>query len=1176
MGRVLRCLGSLRIAVPLLVAIAAVLAWGTIYEARFGTAAVQRFIYQSWWFQALLAFLALNLALAALERYPWQRKHLPFVLAHVGIICILLGGIIGGRFGIGGQLIIPEGQAERMLQLPQNVLVVHQPNPGTTQVFPTNFETTAWIHEPRALFRLPHGDRWITLTVDRYYPDAVAQEAVSGDGTADNPAIQLAISHGDQQEQVWLLANDPDRFGMRWGDIHVLFVQPASEQELAAFFGAQARPMQARGVVSIELPDLQVRREIPVPDDFSRPVALDGTPYTLTFKEYFTDLAITEQGVANRSDQPNNPAVAFTLTGPEGVEPFLAFALHPDFEAMHGRRRKIQAHVTYTHAGPPSVPPNSIGVLWHADGVLSCVLTGDRAGDILSGEGVSPRQGGATEGVPRHVAACEAGRRYQHPWLGYAFEIVAGYPRARLSTQVTNRGDEIKAEAVHVTAQNGEQVAEGWIGLHQAIELSLGGAATVRVEYRPAQRELPVTVKLLDFRKTEYPGTQMAASFESDVEVTDPQRGAILMRKISMNNPLRYRGFSFYQSSYAPGPPETTILSVRSDPGTPLVYAGFLIVILGVVSMFVLRKPSVSPLVLLLVLGLFPGAASAGLSAEAIKEARGIAVQHNGRHKPFDSFAWETLKLITGSPRIGREDPVATVCSIMAQPDDWQAKPLIAVPFRPLRERLGMDLKASRISYNDLVASRKLMRMLPAIVQKQQLDEKLTMLEQETMDVYERFVALSALVEQRLALVPPLAQGTQEWLGVFEASGYPQDRQEAMRSAWTSWLASVRGVGSPSAADTSSAAGNVPPRSRGDAEEAARRLAQVLRSANPAAYPASWRLHLEVLYNQLGPFRAARILYLAACILMLLSLNGARSRLGAVGPPAAPSDTPFADPALGGVPGSVGGALLLAAFVVHGAGIAMRVVLGGRPPVSNFYETMLWLPFVAVGLSLVFERFFPARYFGLSASILAAIMLVLADAVPLDSSIAPVVAVLRSNLWLTIHVLTIVASYGALALATILAHLYAWLYLAGRDSSKPALSTLETALYRVMQVGVVLLAGGIMLGAVWANASWGRYWGWDPKETWALITLLWFLALLHGRLAGWLKGIGLAACTIGGFFLLLMTYYGVSFYLVGLHSYAGGHAKPLPLILIAYLIAESAFLIAIGLTALRRSRLKVS
>ena len=117
-----------------------------------------------------------------------------------------------------------------------------------------------------------------------------------------------------------------------------------------------------------------------------------------------------------------------------------------------------------------------------------------------------------------------------------------------------------------------------------------------------------------------------------------------------------------------------------------------------------------------------------------------------------------------------------------------------------------------------------------------------------------------------------------------------------------------------------------------------------------------------------------------------------------------------------------------------------------------------------------------------------------------------------------------------------------------------------------------MLASGVILGGVWANASWGRYWGWDPKETWALITLLWYLALLHGRFAGWIHGIGTALMTIAGFFLLLMTYYGVSFYLVGLHSYAGGHAKPLPPLLIAYLIGELGFMALAGWSALRRRR----
>jgi ABC-type transport system involved in cytochrome c biogenesis permease subunit len=232
---------------------------------------------------------------------------------------------------------------------------------------------------------------------------------------------------------------------------------------------------------------------------------------------------------------------------------------------------------------------------------------------------------------------------------------------------------------------------------------------------------------------------------------------------------------------------------------------------------------------------------------------------------------------------------------------------------------------------------------------------------------------------------------------------------------------------------------------------------------------------------------------------------------------------------------------------------------------------MLWLPFVAVLVALVFERIYRSGLFLFSSAILAAAFLVVADYMPLDSSISPVVAVLRSNLWLTIHVLTVVGSYAPIGLAAVLAHLYGILYLRF-GPAHPKLPVLDQFIYRATQVGVVLLAAGIMLGAVWANASWGRYWGWDPKETWALITLLWYLGVFHGKFAGWLKGAWTAVATITGFFLVLMTYYGVSFYLVGLHSYAGGNAKPFPLPLIIYLAAELVFIAAVSYRAARSLR----
>lgn len=533
-----------------------------------------------------------------------------------------------------------------------------------------------------------------------------------------------------------------------------------------------------------------------------------------------------------------------------------------------------------------------------------------------------------------------------------------------------------------------------------------------------------------------------------------------------------------------------------------------------------------------------PSASAGGseISPAALQQLRHLAIQHRGRVKPLDSFAREALYHLTGAPRLGSQDPVATLLSIVIEPERWQDAALLSVPFIPLREALGLHRKTTHISYSELVSTRKLMRMLPAIVEKQQNDEKLTFLENETMDLYDRFVALNGLLKGELNLVPPCAASAGGallhsrgvWLSILEPASYPPAQQDSLKSTWENFVAAVR---------------------EGQEKKinaCVEHLAEVLQTANPAAYPARWRLHLEVFYNEVAPFKIARVAYLAAFLLLLLHLSKGGSTILTAGMSA-----------------------LTLGFLIHGAGIVTRVVLSGRPPVSNFYETMLWLPFVAVFLSLIFERIYRVGFFGLSAGLLAGVVLVLADYLPLDSSLSPVVAVLRSNLWLTIHVLTMVGSYAPITLAMVLAHLYGWLYLR-HGSQHPSLVSLETFLYRSIQVGVVLLSAGIMLGAVWANASWGRYWGWDPKETWALITLLWFLAVLHGRFAGWLKGIGMALSTIGGFFLLLMTYYGVSFYLVGLHSYAGGHAKPIPPLLIAYLAAEVGFILFVGFSALNR------
>ncbi len=557
-------------AVTLLITIAAVLAWGTIYEARFGTAAVQHWIYQAWWFQGLLAFLGLNLSVAALERWPWRRRHLPFLLAHLGIILILAGAIVGAWTAIDGQLVIPEGQTAQILDLQQKVLVVRQPNPGMSHIIPTAFDASAWAHEPNLTYALQLEDRQIDVLIDQYFPDAKTQERVTDAGVRADPAIQVRVERAGQEDTLWLLAHDPERFVRQWNDVSVYFLEPQMDVPLDTLFAPEPATVHQRGVVSVQLPNAGQPFEVTVPEILSEPIPLGDTPYVLEFQEHFTDLAVGDQGPFNRSDLPNNPAIALTLSGPEGADGHLLFAFHPDFPALHGHEPVIDATLTYVYASAASAPPFAIVFVTDSAGSLSAIATGDR-------------------GQQQMFQTIDVATRYQHPWLGVDFTVEEHYTHAEVHEHVVNGGDEVRAEAVHLVIREGGQSAEAWIGFGQAAEVFLPNGP-VSIEYRHERWQLPVAVKLLDFRRIDYPDIQMAWGFESDVELTDSSRGVTLRRTISMNQPLKYRGYSFFQSSYLDGPVETTILSVRNDPGTPLVFAGYVIVTLGIIGLFISRR----------------------------------------------------------------------------------------------------------------------------------------------------------------------------------------------------------------------------------------------------------------------------------------------------------------------------------------------------------------------------------------------------------------------------------------------------------------------------------------------------------------------------------------------------------------------------------------------------------
>ena len=567
-------LGSMPVAVFLLVTLALVLAFATRYESLYNTKAAQRVFYHAWWFQTLLGLLAVNLTVSALHRWPWKKHHIGFVLTHVGIILILIGGLIGTWWGVEGQLIIPEGQTERFLHIGQDEIIVHVPNPGNQVIFPVHFASRALEQSPRYAAQATIAGQPTPFVVDRYLPNARVEERVETDGTQENPAIEIAIHAPPSSDDVWLFARDPERFGMRWGEAHLFFIEPATNAELHRLLEPPPTPADYRGVLRLAFPRLNVEREIAIAAPFDQPIPIKGTPYRVTIKEYFPDFAITEQGVRSRSDEPNNPALAFVIADDQGGEPHLAFALHPDFEAMHKTATRIPVTATYVFDAAPPLPPALIGIVKASDTVWHLVMT-------------------SSDGTERQASPLVMGHTYTHPWLGYAFRVAQWAPRARLVQEVVKIDDEVKHQAIHVRFEPPGQTppSEAWV--------FYGGNATVPVgtedvvlSFDAARQPLPFEVKLLDFRKQMYPGLAMAESFESDVEIHDAAQGITLSKTISMNHPLRYRGYKIFQSGYQEGPSDASVFSVRNDPGVPLVYTGCSILVLGIALLFYWKSPT--------------------------------------------------------------------------------------------------------------------------------------------------------------------------------------------------------------------------------------------------------------------------------------------------------------------------------------------------------------------------------------------------------------------------------------------------------------------------------------------------------------------------------------------------------------------------------------------------------
>ncbi len=657
------------------------------------------------------------------------------------------------------------------------------------------------------------------------------------------------------------------------------------------------------------------------------------------------------------------------------------------------------------------------------------------------------------------------------------------------------------------------------------------------IAYGPKSIPLPFRVRLNKFVLEKYPGSESPSSFTSYVEVYDSADEEPKPYAIFMNNILRHKGIRLFQSSYDTDL-KGTHLSVNNDPwGTGITYTGYFILILGMIwALFApasrfrsLLKRSVTP-ALILVVGLASLSASAQstqpplspISREHAREYGQLMVQNvGGRTKPLSTLASETLRKLNRSNRFMGLSPEQVFLSITAFPEQWQQVPIIRVSSHELRELLGIKgehaafadffTTHSSHSYKLAGAAQKALAIKPA---------QRTALEKDVLKVNERLnILYMALSGQIARIFPEPNHPENRWFSMAEASEWPDTTllgQQASRFA--SYISAVRGASRSGSWDA--------------AQMQLDSLMVIQQLHGGDLIPSQGRVKAEVWINRFIPFERLIPLYgISGFILLIICIFAIVAKKQGLQ-----------------IPILILAAFLLLGLLVHTFGIGLRWYIAGRAPLSNSYETMVYIAWAAMIGGFAFAK--RSKLVLPSTALLATLVLFVAHLSWMDPQITNLVPVLKSY-WLTIHVGVITASYGFFGMSAILG-LVVMILLSLQTTGKR--TSIEQQVKEItvinelsLTLGLYLLTAGCFLGAVWANESWGRYWGWDPKETWTLITIVVYTFILHMRLIPGLRShFSFNFAALLGIGSVLMTYFGVNYYLSGLHSYAGGDAPPIP------------------------------
>jgi cytochrome c-type biogenesis protein CcsB len=653
---------------------------------------------------------------------------------------------------------------------------------------------------------------------------------------------------------------------------------------------------------------------------------------------------------------------------------------------------------------------------------------------------------------------------------------------------------------------------EGQIHIWEGEESStvVGRPASPQAE-PPVVVRLPFSVRLDSFEIDYYEGTRRPAQFRSRVTVKDPS-GREIPAVIEMNHELAYGGYRFYQSSYQESSGrDLTILSVSKDPGEHVVFLGYYGLVIGMIVVLSTRIAERRR-------ATRPATAAvlAGLALLAGSPAR---AQVPALPSAADVEALRRLP-VQHDGRIMPLDTLAreAVWNVTGKRSVWGVDPLamvLAWAFEPQAWAIQplVPLKSDRLAAEIGLPPGTRWSSFQALARNERLN---------------RLMDAARAAEQRERPLDPLEKAAQKvegrllWMqSILNRDGFQVVPAAKPGDAWTTpeHLHSV--------AD----------------------LRAVLDSGVSAGRLAPERASVELLYNRA---RTTRLAWWVLGLSLLLSIAAMLLERRALDVAA--------------------GALLVAGFAVMTWGIWMRWQVAGRIPASNMYESMLFLGWGVGAFAVIATLLLRNRIVILNAAAGAALAMALTDLLPIDRFVHPMPPVLSGTYWLAIHVPIIMVGYAVLALGMVVAHMQI-----GVEAFAPARRSVALRMaelqYFYIHVGVILLVAGILTGSMWAASSWGRYWGWDPKEVWSLVAFLAYMAILHARAERLIGPFGVAAWSIVAFQMILMTYLGVNFVLAsGLHSYGFGDSSVVRS-MVATALVEAAF-IGVAWAMVTKSRAK--